>query len=191
MTRRPGAAGNHPPILGISGYKNTGKTTLAERLVGALTQRGHRVGAVKHDRHGFGWFAPGTDSFRLSEAGASAVALSGPGGHFALERFDRRGPTLWELAGLLGEVEIVLAEGFKEEPIPKLVLLSAGDLRPDGYAWPDYLGREDAAAGPLAFVVPRPPLKVAGSLLRVYHRDDIEALVALAEQFLVEAQNGR
>ncbi|EEG54759.1 bifunctional molybdopterin-guanine dinucleotide biosynthesis protein MobA/MobB family protein [[Clostridium] asparagiforme DSM 15981] len=63
-------SGFRPPVLAVSGTKNTGKTTLLERLVVSLTSRGLRVAVVKHDGHDFEADVPGTDSRRMQEAGA-------------------------------------------------------------------------------------------------------------------------
>ena len=65
-------------IFGITGWKNSGKTTLTERLVAELTWRGWTVSTVKHAHHGFDVDQPGTDSHRHREAGAREVALFPP-----------------------------------------------------------------------------------------------------------------
>ena len=53
-----------PRVFGIIGWKNSGKTTLTERLVSELTRRGWRVSTVKHAHHNFDIDRQGTDSFR-------------------------------------------------------------------------------------------------------------------------------
>jgi GTPase SAR1 family protein len=63
-----------PPVVGIAGWKNSGKTTLAARLVSELTERGYAVTAIKHARESFDIDQPGRDSYRLREAGARQKA---------------------------------------------------------------------------------------------------------------------
>ncbi|MCB1474046.1 MAG: molybdopterin-guanine dinucleotide biosynthesis protein MobB, partial [Rhodobiaceae bacterium] len=51
-----------PPVFGVTGWKNSGKTTLTERLIGELTARGYRVASLKHAHHTLDIDTPGTDS---------------------------------------------------------------------------------------------------------------------------------
>jgi len=64
-----------PPLFGIVGWKNSGKTTLTARLIAELTRRGHKVAAVKHAHHGFDVDQPGRDSYKFREAGAREIAV--------------------------------------------------------------------------------------------------------------------
>ena len=64
-----------PAVLAVSGAHNSGKTTLLEKLIPLLRARGLKVGVIKHDGHDFTPDVPGTDSFRLREAGAEGVAV--------------------------------------------------------------------------------------------------------------------
>ena len=63
------------PVFGITGWKNSGKTTLVTRLVAEFARRGYRVSTVKHAHHDFDIDKPATDSFRHREAGASEVMI--------------------------------------------------------------------------------------------------------------------
>ena len=65
-----------PAVLAVSGVHNSGKTTLLEKLLPVLRSRGLKVGVIKHDGHDFTPDVPGTDSYRLREAGAEGVAVS-------------------------------------------------------------------------------------------------------------------
>src|SRR5690606_142191 len=62
-------------VLGVIGWKNSGKTTLVERLVAELVARGWKVSTVKHAHHAFDIDHEGTDTFRHRAAGASEVAI--------------------------------------------------------------------------------------------------------------------
>src|SRR5512143_812522 len=68
-----------PPIVCIVGASDSGKTTFLEKLIPELVRRGHRVGTVKHDVHGFELDTPGKDTWRHARAGSRAVVISGPG----------------------------------------------------------------------------------------------------------------
>ena len=108
-------------VFGIAGYSGSGKTTLLEKLIPQFTARGLRVSVIKHAHHGFDIDRPGKDSYRHREAGASEVLLS-CNDRWALmhERRDGSDVTLDELLARLAPCDLVLVEGFKQEPIPKL-----------------------------------------------------------------------
>ncbi|WP_127113764.1 molybdopterin-guanine dinucleotide biosynthesis protein B [Shimia sediminis] len=108
-------------VFGITGWKNTGKTTLTERLVKEFTRRGFTVSTVKHAHHAVDVDQPGTDSFRHRDAGASQVLLASAN-RWALMH-ELRGapePDLDELLSRLDPVDIVLVEGFKRAGHPKV-----------------------------------------------------------------------
>ncbi len=101
-------------IFGITGWKNSGKTTLVERLVEELTRRGWKISTIKHAHHGFDIDKEGTDSFRHRQAGARQVAIVS-GNRWALmhELPDEAEPSLEELVSRLSPCDIVLVEGYK------------------------------------------------------------------------------
>ena len=108
-------------VFGIAGCSGSGKTTLLEKLIPQLTARGLKVSVIKHAHHGFDIDRPGKDSYRHREAGASEVLLS-CNDRWALmhERREETDVTLDELLAHLSPCDLVLIEGFKQEPIPKL-----------------------------------------------------------------------
>ncbi len=108
-------------IYGVTGWKNAGKTGLMERLVAEITARGFSVSTVKHAHHDTDVDQPGRDSFRHRQAGATQVLLSSPR-RWALmhELRDAPEPSLPELLTHLGAVDLVLIEGYKKEPHPKV-----------------------------------------------------------------------
>ena len=97
-----------PAVLAVSGAHNSGKTTLLEKLIPLLRARGLKVGVIKHDGHDFTPDVPGTDSFRLREAGAEGVAEFRLNEQDLLALFERHG------------YDLVLMEGFKESGWPKI-----------------------------------------------------------------------
>ncbi len=108
-------------VFGVVGYKNTGKTGLMERLVSEITGRGFSVSTIKHAHHSFDVDHPGKDSYRHRSAGASQVLLSS-GARWALMS-ELRGadePDLDVLLAQLDPVDLVLIEGYKTNPHPKL-----------------------------------------------------------------------
>ncbi len=105
------------PIVAFSGPSGAGKTRLLVRLLRALAGRGLRVAALKHSRHPHPFDTPGKDSHRLRRAGALAVAVEGPAGAAWF------GPPLGgarAMARLLPAVDLVVAEGFKAERLPRV-----------------------------------------------------------------------
>jgi len=112
------------PVLAVCGFSGSGKTTLLEAAIPKLVERGLAVAVVKHDAHGFDVDKPGKDSDRLFRAGAT-VALRGP-----QQQFERRGATATlsletTLARLACDHDMLLVEGHKDTPLPKLWLKSA------------------------------------------------------------------
>lgn len=102
-----------PYIVSFVGRSGSGKTTLLERVIAALVARGLRVGVVKHHAHDIELDVPRKDSWRHAKAGAVSTVVSGPH-QFALVSRVERERTLDELVDLLGEVDVVLSEGFRE-----------------------------------------------------------------------------
>lgn len=108
-------------LYGVTGWKNTGKTTLMERLVTEMVARGLSVSTVKHAHHDTETDRPGRDSFRHRAAGATEVMLSSPL-RWALmhELRDTPEPPLTELLARLSPVDLVLIEGYKAADHPKI-----------------------------------------------------------------------
>ncbi|KXO07600.1 MULTISPECIES: molybdopterin-guanine dinucleotide biosynthesis protein B [Marinobacter] len=108
-------------VIGIVGWKNSGKTTLASAVIHELSSRGLTVNAIKHAHHLVDIDQPGTDSYKHREAGAQEVILAG-GQRFAImhELRGAREPTLDELLARLGPCDWVVVEGFKTNAHPKI-----------------------------------------------------------------------
>ncbi len=121
------------PVFGITGWKNSGKTTLTVRLVSELAGRGYRVSTVKHAHHEFDIDQDGTDSFRHRQAGAAEVAIVS-GRRWALmhELRAEDEPPLDAILARLGPCDIVLVEGYKREAHLKIETrrLGAKDTTP-------------------------------------------------------------
>jgi len=104
-------------VLGIVGWKNTGKTGLTERLVAEFS-RTHRVATMKHAHHGFDLDQTGTDSFRHRAAGAGQVLVASST-RVAVMR-EAPAPSFQALLAQLDPVDFVFAEGWKREAHPKI-----------------------------------------------------------------------
>jgi molybdopterin-guanine dinucleotide biosynthesis protein MobB len=108
-------------VFGVVGWKNNGKTTLVVRLVEHLTGQGWRVSTVKHAHHEVELDQPGKDSFRHREAGATEVVIA-TARRFAIihELRSEPEPALDALLARMSPCDLVLVEGFKRFPHPKL-----------------------------------------------------------------------
>ena len=113
------------PILGFAAFSGTGKTTLLTLTIPVLKRLGLRIGLIKHSHHDFQIDDPGKDSFRLRAAGASPVMLiSSHRRAIITEITPEREPRLDEQLQLFdqSELDLILVEGFKAEPFPKIEL---------------------------------------------------------------------
>lgn len=108
-------------VLGIAGWSGSGKTTLIEHLLPALAARGLTVSTLKHVHHGFDVDTPGKDSWRHRQAGAREV-LAVSEKRLALMRELAAGESdnLDAILARLAPVDLVLVEGYKQQPIPKI-----------------------------------------------------------------------
>jgi molybdopterin-guanine dinucleotide biosynthesis protein B len=111
------------PLIGFAGFSGAGKTTLLTAVLPLLAQRGVRVGMVKHAHHNFDIDHPGKDSYELRKAGARQVLVASSR-RWALmtENETEQEPRLSELIARLDHtrLDLILVEGFKHEPIPKI-----------------------------------------------------------------------
>jgi molybdopterin-guanine dinucleotide biosynthesis adapter protein len=110
-----------PPVIGVAGWKNSGKTTLVTRLVSELTGRGLKVATVKHAHHDFQIDDGATDSARHRRAGAAQVAIvSARRWALVKELGPEPEPPLDAVIGRLDPCDLVIVEGYKAAPIPKI-----------------------------------------------------------------------
>jgi len=107
-------------VLGIVGWSGSGKTTLIAALLPILKRRGLSVSTVKHAHHGFDMDRPGKDTFRHRAAGAHEVLVASTHRWALLHEVDGPEPGLPDLLARLDPVDLILVEGFKTHPFPKL-----------------------------------------------------------------------
>lgn len=115
------------PVFSFVAWSGTGKTTYLEKLVAALTARGVRVGAVKHDGHSLTLDREGKDSWRYARAGAKAVAVCDAEKAAVM---DYRPRSLDELLASLRDVDMVLVEGWHADARNPIVLHRAACGKP-------------------------------------------------------------
>ncbi len=115
-------------VFGICGWKNSGKTTLIESLLPDLIEQGLSVAVVKHDAHGLDVDRRGKDSDRFFRAGGDVI-LKGPGEEICRFRADRDEELHQRIARLAPFHDLVIVEGHKTTPVPK-VWLHGKDDRP-------------------------------------------------------------
>src|SRR3982074_3144223 len=160
-------------IIGLAGWQGSGKTTLLAKVIPRLVARGRTVSTVKHAHEGFDIDQPGKDSHTHRLAGATEV-LIGSAKRFALMH-ELRGvpePPLKELLGRLSPVDLVIVEGYKTHPHPKLEVHRACVGKP-------LLHPNDSWIVAVASDLP-----LAGVELPVIGLDDIETI---ADVLLVES----
>jgi len=109
----------------VTGPKKSGKTSTIEALVPFLKERGYRVATLKHTVHRHTFDTPGTDSFRHAEAGAGRVGIISPG-ELVLFAYDVTAEKARQLGrAFFQSYDVVLCEGFRDSPHPKIVLESS------------------------------------------------------------------
>lgn len=108
-------------VFGVTGWKNSGKTTLVEALVSELTRRGFTVATVKHAHHDFDIDKEGTDSFRHRQAGAREVAIVSDRRWALMHELQGEAePRLEDVLARLSPTDIVLVEGYKRDSHKKI-----------------------------------------------------------------------
>ena len=113
------------PVLGLSAYSGTGKTTLLRKLIPLLRAEGVRVAVIKHAHHDFDIDTPGKDSYELRKAGADQVLIASDNRRALItETVPAREPELAELVKSidLTQVDLVMVEGFRHLQFNKIEL---------------------------------------------------------------------
>lgn len=167
------------PLVGFAAFSGTGKTTLITRLLPLLRARGLRVAVVKHAHHSFDLDQPGKDSYRFREAGADAMVVASRRRCAMIQecRDDRGEPSLTEALSMLNPalLDVVLVEGFKREPIPKIEIHRMALNKP-------LLFPNDSNV--IALACDRPGRPGQAGKLPCLSIDDPEAIAAFIAQFI-------
>ncbi len=167
-------------VVGVAGWKNSGKTRLVERLVSELSLRGFSVSTVKHAHHGFDVDRSGTDSFRHRSAGASEVLVSSSRRWVLMHEVKGNEARLDQLLARLSPADIVVVEGFKRGSHPKI------ETRRSDAPGPELAGRDPSV---IAVAADRPS---GTTHLPEFHLDDIAGIAGfIIETFGLEADASR
>jgi molybdopterin-guanine dinucleotide biosynthesis protein B len=119
------------PVIGFAGWSGAGKTTLIRQVILHLVAQGLRIATIKHAHHDFDIDQPGKDSWEHRRAGAGEVLVVSDR-RWALMH-ELRGapePGLAELLAKLAPADLVIVEGFKRAPIPKIEVFRAANGKP-------------------------------------------------------------
>ena len=155
-------------IIGLAGWSGSGKTTLLAKVIPSIVARGLKVSTLKHAHHGFDVDQPGKDSHTHRMAGASEVLVSSAN-RWALvhELRGQAEPVLGALLTKLSPVDLVVVEGYKAEPHPKLEVYRAAVGKP-------LLHPDDPAIVAVASDEPLPAARVP-----VVDLDDVERIAEI------------
>ncbi|MCW3489149.1 molybdopterin-guanine dinucleotide biosynthesis protein B [Dethiobacter alkaliphilus] len=107
------------PVVSIVGKSNSGKTRFICGLLPELKRRGYKVATIKHDVHGFDIDKPGKDTWKHSQAGADTVVISSPQKVAMIEKVVQE-LTMDEVIDKIRGVDIIISEGYKGNPKPKI-----------------------------------------------------------------------
>jgi len=123
-----------PPVIGFSAYSGTGKTTLLKKIIALLRGRDIRLAVIKHAHHDFDIDHPGKDSFELRKSGAVQMLISSSRRKALITELES-GQTEAPLKQLINDldhthIDLILVEGFKREPFPKIELHRAALNKP-------------------------------------------------------------
>lgn len=161
-------------LIGLAGWSGAGKTTLLAKLIPELVGRSYRVSTLKHAHHAFDLDTPGKDSWVHRQAGATEVLIASER-RFALMH-ELRGapePGLAELVTRLSPVDLVIVEGFKRGPHPKIEIWRAANAR-------SFLYPEDKAIRAIAADQPLPDAPIPAV--------DLDDIAAIADLVVAEAR---
>ena len=107
------------PVITVVGYSNSGKTTLIVKLIREFKKRGYRIATIKHHHKNVEMDVPGKDTWRHAEAGADTVVLACPDKTGIIHK-NRYEPSLDEIISQITGVNLIIAEGYKNENRPKI-----------------------------------------------------------------------
>lgn len=170
------STGHPTPILSFVGHSGSGKTTIVEKVIASLTGAGLKVAIIKHDVHGFEMDRPGKDSWRHKQAGAVATIVSSPSKiGLVMDSDHDHCPEV--LAHLIEFADLILTEGYKKEPHPKIEV-----FRPHATGDDNPLCKDDPAL--LAIVSD----EAIESRVPIFGTSDIEGVAAFIKSWL-EAEN--
>jgi len=152
-------------VIGIAGYKKSGKTTLVERLVREFTARGLTVATVKHAHHAFDIDHKGRDSWRHRAAGAHEVAIVSDRMWAIIHPLQAEPePRLDDILAKMAPSDLVVIEGYKSETYPKIEVRDPA------------LGHPELAPGDATVIAIATSSELTPGQVPVFSRDDIAGI---------------
>jgi len=118
-----------PHIVSFVGSSGSGKTTYLEKLIPELKRRGFRVAVIKHDGHRFEMDRPGKDTWRHSQAGADAIAISSRDQFALVRKLDQEIP-LEQIVEYFSDMDYILTEGYKKTLRAKIEVFRNANGKP-------------------------------------------------------------
>ncbi len=163
---------NGTPVIGIAGWKKSGKTTLTVQLVAEFTRRGFTVATIKHAHHKFDVDTSDADSARHRRAGAGQVAVVSPERWALIKELGAEPePDFADVVAMLDPCDLIIVEGYKSAPIAKIEARRTASFTKGAIA----------PADPRVIAVATDHATDAGGL-PVYALDDVAGLADLIEQ---------
>ncbi len=157
------------PLVGVCGWKKSGKTTLTVRLIEEFTRRGHHVVSIKHAHHEFQVDDGPTDSARHRTAGSREICIVGGKRWAIIHQLDNEPePNIEEVISWMSPADIIIVEGYKTAAIPKIEVRSSTAFSQTKFT-PD-----DRHVIAIATDKNEP-----GEVVPVYSRDDVSELADL------------
>ncbi len=117
-------------VIAISGYSNSGKTTLLKKVIPLLKAQGLAVGMIKHAHHDIDIDIPGKDSYELRRAGAVQTMVACNNRYAMICETEDKPVQLTALLDKFTDVDLILVEGFKDEMLPKIICHRKAALHP-------------------------------------------------------------
>jgi len=152
-------------IFGLAGWSGSGKTTLLTAVIPELVARGLSVSTIKHAHHEFDIDQPGKDSWRHRQAGAHEVMVaSSRRWALMLELRDAPEPSLDELVARMTPVDLLMVEGWKRHPHPKIEVYRAALGKPLLYPedpWVVAIASDERLSAPIPLLPLGDPVAVA------------------------------
>lgn len=111
------------PVIGISGVSNSGKTTVMIKLIEALSDKGYKIGTIKHDGHGFEMDHEGKDTYKHRQAGAEAVAIASKDQYSIIRQTKDAEIELEDIIKDYKDMDLILVEGYKFSALPKFEVI--------------------------------------------------------------------
>ena len=164
---------NQPPIFGVIGWKDSGKTTLVERLIEEFTLRGVTVSAIKHAHHSFEIDHEYRDSYKFRTAGARRTAIVSRNRWAMIHELrQEKEPPLDKIIEHIGTCDLILIEGYKWATFDKIEVRNQKNCKPD-------LAPDDPHIVAIAFQCEPQDVE-----LPCFHVDDVSQIADFIKQHL-------